>query len=39
MLTTLVEQEIGIIGLGVMGHSIALNFQNHHHSVAVYNRT
>jgi len=27
------------MGLGVMGHSIALNFQNHHYSVAVYNRT
>jgi 6-phosphogluconate dehydrogenase len=36
---TLVEQDIGIIGLGVMGHSIALNFHNHHYSVAVYNRT
>jgi len=39
LLTKLVEQDIGIIGLGVMGHSIALNFHNHHYSVAVYNRT
>ena len=33
------EREIGIIGLGVMGRSIALNFHNHEYSVAVYNRT
>ncbi len=38
-MTTLIEQDIGIVGLGVMGHSIALNFHNHHYSVAVYNRT
>jgi len=35
----LVELDLGIIGLGVMGHSIALNFQNHGYSLAVYNRT
>lgn len=28
----------GIIGLGVMGKSIAINALNHHISVAVYNR-
>lgn len=31
--------DIGIVGLGVMGSSIALNFADHGYQVAVYNRT
>lgn len=30
---------LGLIGLGVMGQNLALNFQNHGYSVVVYNRT
>lgn len=30
---------VGLIGLGVMGQNLALNFQRHGYSVAVYNRT
>ncbi len=30
---------MGLIGLGVMGQNLALNFQNHGYSVIVYNRT
>ena len=30
---------VGLIGLGVMGQNLALNFHNHGYSVAVYNRT
>jgi 6-phosphogluconate dehydrogenase len=30
---------LGLIGLGVMGQNLALNFHNHGYSVAVYNRT
>src|SRR5208337_5020237 len=32
-------KDVGLIGLGVMGQNLALNFQNHGYSVAVYNRT
>lgn len=32
-------RDVGLIGLGVMGQNLALNFQNHGYSVAVYNRT
>lgn len=32
-------KDIGLIGLGVMGQNLALNFHNHGYSVAVYNRT
>lgn len=31
--------DIGLIGLGVMGQNLALNFQSRGYSVAVYNRT
>src|SRR3989304_8650738 len=31
--------DLGLIGLGVMGQNLALNFQNHGYSVVVYNRT
>lgn len=30
---------VGLIGLGVMGQNLALNFQNHGYSIVVYNRT
>jgi len=30
---------VGLIGLGVMGQNLAVNFQRHGYSVAVYNRT
>jgi len=30
---------LGLIGLGVMGQNLALNFQNHGYPVVVYNRT
>ncbi len=33
------DKDLGLIGLGVMGQNLALNFQNHGYSVAVYNRT
>jgi 6-phosphogluconate dehydrogenase len=32
-------KDLGLIGLGVMGQNLALNFRNHGYSVAVYNRT
>lgn len=32
-------RHLGLIGLGVMGQNLALNFQKHGHSVVVYNRT
>lgn len=32
-------RDVGLIGLGVMGQNLALNFLNHGYSVAVYNRT
>jgi 6-phosphogluconate dehydrogenase len=32
-------RDVGLIGLGVMGQNLALNFHNHGYSVAVYNRT
>ena len=32
-------KDVGLIGLGVMGQNLALNFQNHGYSVVVYNRT
>jgi 6-phosphogluconate dehydrogenase len=35
----MVERDVGLIGLGVMGQSLALNLQNHDYNVAVYNRT
>jgi len=31
--------DIGLIGLGVMGQNLTLNFQSHGYSVVVYNRT
>jgi 6-phosphogluconate dehydrogenase len=33
------QAEIGLIGLGVMGQSLALNIADHGYRVAVYNRT
>jgi 6-phosphogluconate dehydrogenase len=33
------QAEIGLIGLGVMGQSLALNIADHGYQVAVYNRT
>lgn len=33
------QQDIGLIGLAVMGENLALNIANHGFSVAVYNRT
>ena len=39
MLRMLGGKDVGLIGLGVMGQNLALNFQNHGYSVAVYNRT
>jgi 6-phosphogluconate dehydrogenase len=32
-------KDVGLIGLGVMGQNLALNFLNRGYSVAVYNRT
>jgi 6-phosphogluconate dehydrogenase len=32
-------RDIGMIGLGVMGQNLALNFHNHGYSVGVYNRS
>ncbi len=32
-------KDVGLIGLGIMGQNLALNFQNHGYAVAVYNRT
>ena len=32
-------KDLGLIGLGVMGQSLALNFRNHGYTVVVYNRT
>ena len=31
--------EVGLVGLGVMGHNLALNMADHGFTVAVYNRT
>ncbi|CAF0696389.1 decarboxylating NADP(+)-dependent phosphogluconate dehydrogenase [Candidatus Methylacidithermus pantelleriae] len=31
--------DVGLVGLGVMGQNLALNFEEHGYSVAVYNRT
>lgn len=33
------KSKFAVIGLGVMGQNLALNFSNHGYSVAVYNRT
>ena len=33
------ERDVGLMGLGVMGQSLALNLRNHGYSVEVYNRT
>ncbi|MCX8023804.1 MAG: NADP-dependent phosphogluconate dehydrogenase [Thermanaerothrix sp.] len=33
------KADIGVIGLGVMGHNLALNFERHGYWVALYNRT
>ncbi len=38
-LSELSGRPLGLIGLGVMGQNLALNFQNHGHPVVVYNRT
>jgi len=35
----LARRHLGLIGLGVMGQNLALNFQNHGYSIVVYNRT
>ena len=32
------QADMGLIGLGVMGQNLALNFSDHHFSLAVYNR-
>ena len=34
-----ISADIGLIGLGVMGSSLALNMESHGFSVAVHNRT
>ena len=34
-----VNADIGLIGLGVMGTSLALNMESHGFTVAVHNRT
>ncbi|MGA3298118.1 MAG: NAD(P)-binding domain-containing protein, partial [Candidatus Bathyarchaeia archaeon] len=31
--------DLGLLGIGVMGQNLALNFHNNGYSVAVYNRT
>ena len=33
------DRDVGLMGLGVMGQSLALNLQNHGYAVAVFNRT
>ena len=33
------DRDVGLMGLGVMGQSLALNLQNHGYSVTVFNRT
>jgi len=33
------KAQFGVVGLGVMGQNLALNFANKGYSVAVYNRT
>lgn len=33
------KQQVGVVGLAVMGKNLALNIANHGYSVAVYNRT
>ena len=33
------EKDFGLLGIGVMGQNLALNFQRNGYSVAVYNRT
>jgi len=33
------EKDLGLLGLGVMGQNLALNFQRNGYSVAVFNRT
>ena len=33
------KQQIGVIGLAVMGKNLALNIESRGYSVAVYNRT
>ncbi len=38
-LVTLAGNDLGLIGLGVMGQNLALNFRSHGYSVVVYNRT
>lgn len=32
-------KDLGLVGLGVMGQNLALNFRNHGYSIVVYNRT
>src|ERR687884_459968 len=33
------KQQIGVVGLAVMGKNLALNIESHGYSVAVYNRS
>lgn len=33
------KADIGVVGLGVMGHNLALNLERHGYKVAIYNRT
>ncbi|WMY96222.1 MAG: NADP-dependent phosphogluconate dehydrogenase [Arsenophonus sp.] len=35
----MVKQQIGLIGMGVMGCNLALNFANHGYSVSIFNRS
>lgn len=35
----MMKQQIGVIGLAVMGRNLALNIESRGYSVAVYNRT
>ena len=33
------KQEIGVIGMGVMGKNLALNIESRGHSVSIFNRS
>ncbi len=35
---TMVKQDFGLIGVGVMGQNLTLNIERHGHSMAVYDR-
>lgn len=33
------KQEIGVIGMGVMGRNLALNIESRGHTVSIFNRS